>query len=271
MLQKLRARPLLTSLLIVGLYGLWFILPMFFVDMPSGTPETGIEGALKMWKPELITAGVLVAIISVLGWWREVGFRAIERGGVKYLIPILLLILFMLNAAWVLNPSPAWCLGFKSPTQLVALLSMILLLGLVEEGVFRGVFFYGLSTRFSPLATVLISAGLFGVFHFVNVFAGASVIGTTFQATHAAAMGFLYASLRLRLGAIWPLMILHGLWDFSLFVLQSATHPETASQGELSLGAGLLVSLPALTYGLFVYWRWSKSSKKSAESLGFSL
>ena len=265
MLQRLRNRPLLTSLLVVLLYGLWFIVPMFFTQMPPDAHGTvGIEGALKMWKSELITAGVLVLIVSILGWWREIGFRSIKRGGVKFLLPILLLILLMLNLAWVADESHSWFLGFQSPLQLVSLLSVIVLLGLVEEGVFRGVFFYGLSTHFSPLVTVLLSAGLFGLFHFVNIFTGAAIMDTVFQATHAAAMGFLYASLRLRIGAIWPLILLHGLWDFSLFVLQSTTQAGAQPQSDSTLSAGFAIAVPALVYGIFVYWQWSRTSKENS-------
>jgi len=256
MLKTLKNTSLLTSLLIVLLYALWFIVPMLFTEMdPNAKGITGIEGALKEAQPELITGFVLLLFLSLLGWWKNIGFVSIKKGGVKFLLPILLVILIILNFSWVLDESQKWFWGFDSPLQLLTLLGVMFLLGFVEEGIFRGVLFYGLSTKLTPFFTVFISALVFGLFHFVNLFSGAELVTTIFQAIHAFAMGFLYASLRLKIGAIWPLMIIHGLWDFSLFVLQSTVKQ---TQENISLSAGLSIAVPALLYGLFVYWRWSK-------------
>jgi membrane protease YdiL (CAAX protease family) len=254
MLNMLRKKPLLSSILVVALYGLWFVVPMFFVERkPDAHGVNSIADTLKIWSDELITALVLVAIITLLGWWRKVGFRSINYGGFKFIVPIILLILTILNLAWVTDDSGKWFMGFDSPIQIFEMLGVMLLLGFVEEGVFRGVFLYGLSSRFSPFYAVLVSALVFGSFHFVNIFVGADPIDTIYQATHAAAMGFLYGSLRLRLGAIWPLMILHGLWDMSLFILGSVNNSDPTSQST-NIISGLSITAPALIYGIFVFW-----------------
>ena len=258
MLKKLKDNPLLTAILIVILYGLWFVIPMFIKEVdPNAHGIKGIEGSIAMWSSELITATVLAILISLLGWWKQIGFTHIEKGGLKFLIPIFLIALLFLNLAWLQDQSGKWLLGFESPAQLLSLVAVILLLGFVEEGVFRGALFYGLSTKFTPLFTVILTAAIFGLFHFVNLFQGASFDQTLYQVIHASAMGFLYASLRLRLSAIWPLMLMHGFWDFSLFVLQSAQTQEKT--GEMSMMVGLGIAVPAFFYGLFVYWRWNKT------------
>lgn len=261
MLNRLKQNPLLAASLIVLLYGLWFVVPMFFTQMdPHAKGIQGIESAIKMWKSELITSLALALIIGLLGWWKQIGFVAVKKGGMKFLLPILAISLLILTGTWLDEGSQKWLLGFDSPMQLLSLIAVILMLGFVEEGVFRGALFYGLSTKFTPLFTVILTALLFGVFHFVNLFQGAPFDQTLYQVIHAGAMGFLYAALRLRLGAIWPLMILHGFWDFALFVLQETTkHQET---GILSTSVGLSVGLPALLYGIFVYWRWIKTQDR---------
>jgi membrane protease YdiL (CAAX protease family) len=268
MLKSLKRKPLLTSLLIISLYALWFLVPMIFKDMdPNAKGIAGIAKAIKEVKAELITGSVLVLFLTILGWWKNIGFVRIKKGGVKFLLPILILALIILNVAWVMDESNKWFLGFNSPQQLLLLVVTMLMLGFVEEGLFRGVLFYGLSTKLTPLYTVTISAFIFGLFHFVNIFTGAEVIATVYQAIHAFAMGFLYASLRLKIGAIWPLMIMHALWDFSLFTIQSSV--KIKGSEDISLGSGLAVALPALTYGLFVYWRWSKENS-SKNTISFS-
>ncbi len=260
MLKKLQKNPLQTAFLIVILYGLWFIVPSLYNGIdPNASAKVGIEGALEMGISELITSSVLVVFISLLGWWKIIGFRRIEAGGLKFLIPIFSIILIILALSFSFDKSDAWFLGFTSPLQFLAVLGVMLLLGFVEEGIFRGVLFYGLSQKLSPLMTVFLSAFIFGLFHFVNILTGEPVVATFYQVIHAFAMGFLYAALRLRVKAIWPLMILHGLWDFSLFISQSTVQLGVATPDDIPVTAGLSIAVPALLYGLFVYWRWSKT------------
>ncbi len=258
MLRFLKKRPVYAALLLVGAYALWFVLPYLFITPdPKAKGMVGIAGALKQADAEMITAGVLLAYIGLLGWWREVGFVRVNRGGWKFLLPIFLLVVLILGIALAFSKESGWFLGFLGPLQLMQLLGVMLLLGFVEEGIFRGVLFYGLSTRLTPFFTVLVTALVFGAFHMVNVFVGAPVDASFFQSIHAFAMGFLYASLRLRLGAVWPLMILHALWDASLFVMQTNLHLAAPNSGGATLISALIVAAPAMLYGIFVYYRWT--------------
>ncbi|NKQ41293.1 MAG: CPBP family intramembrane metalloprotease [Sulfurovum sp.] len=259
MLNLLRRNPLLSALLIVLMYGLWFVVPMFFMEVdPKAHGAEGIDGVMKEGVPELITASVLVVLVTLLGWWKKIGFCAIKPGSIKFIIPIVLLIMLMLGASFYSDTSDTWFLGFHSPTQLSLMIGTMLLLGFVEEGVFRGVLLYGLNSKFAALYAVFVSSLIFGLFHFVNLATGADLVSTTYQVIHAFSMGFLYAALRLALGAIWPLIILHGLWDFSVFVMQTAMPSHDVVQGNFSVVSGAMMAIPALTYGIFVYWRWSK-------------
>jgi len=265
MLTKLKKQPLLMSMLIVFLYALWFVIPALLHGIdPHAHGLSGIGGALSMWRSELITAVVLILLVSWLGWWRQIGFKSVAKGGWKFLFPILLIALVFLNMAWVIDTSGKWFMGFSSPIELFSLIGVVLLLGFVEEGIFRGVLFYGLRTKLTPLFTVILTAVIFGLFHFVNLIEGATFDQTLFQALHAGAMGFLYASLRLHLDAVWPLMLTHSFWDFSLFTLQSAHHTEAVVEGSMPLSLGFMIAAPALLYGVFVYWRWRKSIRIAA-------
>jgi len=267
-IKKLRENPLFTALFLVTIYALWFIVPMFFKDIdPNAKGIVGIEGAIKEGWHELVTASALVIFLSLLGWWQKIGFTSIKKGSFKFILPIIVIILIVLNLSWVYDTSGKAFMGFDSTLQLLRLLGVMLLLGFVEEGIFRGVLFYGLRSHFTPLASVFTSALIFGLFHFVNIFTGAEVLTTLYQVIHAFAMGFLYASLRLKLGALWPLIILHAMWDFSFFILQSTIQsPDNTS---VSMTAGLSISIPALIYGIFVYWRWSKSTYTTMDKINY--
>ena len=268
MLQKLRNNPLMAASFVVVIYALWFILPQYFITVdPKQNGITGVSQAIGLWKAELAVSLVLIMIVSLLGWWKKIGFRSINPGGTKFLLAPLTLILIILGFAWKLNESANWYFAFDSSVQLLTLFLVMLMLGFTEEGIFRGILFHGLESKFTPWMTLLLSAVLFGLFHYVNLLVGAKFYVTSYQVVHAGAMGFLYAALRLRIGAIWPIMILHGLWDASLFILHDVTMTNTTPKVEEATSfsplLAIALALPAATYGLFVYWRWSKWSRKS--------
>jgi len=271
MLQKLRNNPLLSASLVVLIYALLFILPQFFITAdPKQNGITGISQAIGLWKAELIVSILLIIIVSLLGWWKKIGFRSINPGGTKFLLAPLALILIIFGFAWTMNESANWYFGFESSTQLLTLFLVMLMVGFTEEGIFRGILFHGLESKFTPWMTLLLSAVLFGLFHYVNLLVGAKFYVTSYQVVHAGAMGFLYAALRLRIGAIWPLMILHGLWDASLFILHDVNMTNTTQKVEEATSfsplLAIILALPAATYGLFVYWRWYKWSHRPITS-----
>ncbi|BAF71362.1 CPBP family intramembrane glutamic endopeptidase [Sulfurovum sp. NBC37-1] len=265
MLKKFRDNPLSTAFIIIGIYGFWFISPVLFGFYNPDKPVLdGIAGGISQWKNQLIIGFVLVGILTVLGWWKTIGFTKMNPGSIKFLLPIFILAMLMLITAWMLNDNQQnWFAGFSSSSEFFILLLVMLILGFTEEGIFRGILFYGLGSKFTPLYTVLLSAVIFGLFHYINILAGKPFAATSYQVIHAMGMGFLYASLRLHIGAIWPLMILHGIWDFSLFTLvtvlaqnnQGATEHITQFS---ALGAGA-VAFPAISYGIFIYWHWHKT------------
>jgi len=272
MINKIKNNPLITAFSIITLYAFWFLSPIIFgLDKPNTHNLNGIEEGIMQWKNQLIISTVLIAILSLLGWWRAIGLKKMNAGSIKFLLPIFLLSLLFLNIAWVLDENPQnWFAGFKSSSQFFTLLLIMLTLGFTEEGIFRGILFYGLKSKFAPFYTILLSALIFGLFHYVNLIVGKPLGETSYQVIHAMGMGFLYASLRLRIGAIWPLMILHALWDFSLFTLQtvqSQIDPNSVKQiTAFSAIGAFTLALPALSYGLFVYWRWSKTHDKKLYS-----
>ena len=255
--------PLLIAFGIILLYALWFIVPYYLGLNIHNHAIKGIEGGISQWKNELIVSLFLIITISTLKWWHIIGFRKIEKGGLKFIWPIFIVACIILNMAWMMGDESLWFAGFKTPSIFFTLLIVMIGLGFVEEGIFRGFLFYGLKTLVSPFATLVLSATIFGLFHFVNILTYAPLIDTTYQVIHAGGMGFLYAALRLRLGAIWPLMLLHGFWDFSLLTLQtvqSHNSPITNVSSHFSLLWAVGMVLPALIYGSFVYWRWEKTT-----------
>jgi len=152
--------------------------------------------------------------------------------------------------------------------HLAVLIFMTLLVGVFEEGLFRGILMKGARTRFGPLTAVLIASVLFGFMHIVNYISGQPLPDTMTQILHAAIGGFMYGMLRLRIGALWPVILLHGFWDMAVATVGSTV----AGIGGSGSSAGavdapvdksadftsFIVMMPELFYGLFMVWIWKR-------------
>ena len=265
-------KPLLVTLIVLVVYAAWFILPVFFADTSnvSASKAIGVKGAISQFATEAIIAIALFITISSLRWWRKIGFQAINSGGMKFLLPPIFLIILLTVIVAIVKPDSPGFLGFSNLQEFMLISLVILLLGFNEELIFRGITFFGFRSIFSPLTAIIITALIFGLFHYVNLLAGQGFSETSYQVIHATAAGFMYGALLLRIGAIWPVMIFHGVWDLSIFNIQTMLGVIKAniasvtpvSTVDFSLIHALLMMLPAMLYGSFVYWRWSLLEKR---------
>lgn len=258
-LKKLSSRPLLAALIVYAVYISIFIVPGLLSEPAvDDIGIVGIEGVLGQWSFQLFFALFFIIIITALGWWRKIGFVAPNPRGSKFIILPLLYVGLILFANWTTAVNPVEY--FLEPGRLLQLLAFLIIclgVGFTEESMYRGILFFGLTSKYSTLIAVIVSSIIFGVFYYVNLFIGASLVDTNYQVLHAVAAGFMYAALRLRIGAIWVVMIFHALWDFMVFLGQSiGSHdtPEVAASVEPVQVMFMLA--PPLLYGIFVYWRW---------------
>ena len=110
---------------------------------------------------------------------------------------------------------------YKGPAQLFAILSM-LLIGYIEELVFRGFLFKALIPRDGVPTAVIISSVTFGIGHIVNLLAGQASLETMLQVLFAISWGFIFTMVFHKSGSLIPCIIAHGLIDvFSKFAAAS--------------------------------------------------
>ncbi len=116
---------------------------------------------------------------------------------------------------WVLTTGNLWGgLGvrYSGMAQVCAVLSM-LLVGYVEELLFRGFLFRALLKKDGPTLAIIISAVTFGMGHIVNMLAGQASLETLLQVCFAVAWGFIFTYAYYKGGSLWPCVIVHGLVD----------------------------------------------------------
>ena len=92
-------------------------------------------------------------------------------------------------------------------------------MGFFEEIVFRGcVLTLVMKNRrkntLDLFVSILISSAIFGVFHLVNIFAGASPAAVILQVGYSTLIGAMCAVVMMKTGCIWYCVLLHSVYNF---------------------------------------------------------
>jgi uncharacterized protein len=152
---------------------------------------------------------IIVAImLTEMSWWKAVGFRFPDRRGdlLYFLVPFILMFINFIPGVEV-----------KSFRYLLEVAVITLMVGFVEEVIFRGLMLHSLKGR-GLWKAAIITALLFGLTHALNVLTGKSLAEDVAQILYAVAIGFAFAALVLRTGILWPLILAHWLINFINFI-----------------------------------------------------
>lgn len=90
---------------------------------------------------------------------------------------------------------------------------------LIEEIVFRGILLYLCldylrNAKLKYFFAALISTAIFALFHLINLFTTADVLGTLMQVGYTFLIGGMFAVMMLKTNNIWLCVIIHALFDF---------------------------------------------------------
>jgi hypothetical protein len=199
--------------------------------------ETTLKGAVL---PLGVAAVLLVITTTALGWWRPALF---ERQRSQHRWPIIAPVVMAIAA--VLNLFNTDWSKFDA-AFLMSLLALGVLVGFSEELMSRGLLLTSLRSSVREGWVWFISSALFGLMHMLNVLTGGVFQDTIGQAGLAFASGTAFYIMRRVTGSLIWAMVLHGLWDVSVFSVGFAPK-------ELSF-APLLVFLVAALSLASVYW-----------------
>lgn len=198
-------------------------------------PLLGISGWYAGIFVNVLCAVFAAGLVSYLGLWRRIGFTTWWRGRTAALLLIVPLgeaLLWLFPAGLVEEPP-----GFG----LWAL--TLLLVGFNEELISRGVVLERLRRGFGPYTAVGLTAALFGLQHlsaFATTSRGGYDIATNVLVSGC--YGFALAAYQFRFAWIWPLILIHGLADFTTILTSGGL-------GDLLVGVTLVVFI---AYGILV-------------------
>ncbi len=168
----------------------------------------------RLWYalPTLFGCTFLVIAISVLGWWRLVLFDRARSG------PRWVWILPAAIAGLILHNFSGLQFARLTPELLLWSTLGAVGVGFGEETITRGSMIVGLRSRFPEVRVWLISTLLFSALHVPNVLFGLPLAAMPVQVLLTFIFGSGMYAIRRTSGTLILPMILHGLWDSSLFL-----------------------------------------------------
>ena len=187
---------------------LWFALLWIAVYCAVSIPirgSLGDESLAMLLGLAAIAAGILL-VVKKLHLEQKYGLVKWQGGAKDYLFFLPVLILTTGNL-W-----DGFGMAYSGAAQVYAVLSM-LLVGLVEELIFRGFLFRALLERDPAPMAITISAVTFGIGHIVNLLAGQGGLETLVQVFFAIAWGFMFTLLFYQSGSLLVCIAVHGLVD----------------------------------------------------------
>ncbi|MBE5780721.1 MAG: CPBP family intramembrane metalloprotease [Clostridiales bacterium] len=124
-------------------------------------------------------------------------------------------------------------------------MAAMVLVGFVEEVIFRGFLFRAMEKEGVTMA-IVVSSLTFGIGHIINLISGnLALVPALCQVCYAAAAGFLFVIILYRGGSLWPCVLTHSALNaLSVFSLEAA-----AGEGALIL-TSLIHCAIALGYAL---------------------
>ena len=169
--------------------------------------------------PVAVSVVFVLVLVGWLGWWPRVRREPLRLGRWAWIFPAAMLV-----SALVMTDYSR--LGDVGTSLVLALLATTLLVGIGEEVMFRGVALW--ATRdlsgWSEVKAALVTAVIFGGVHITNIFTeGPGALG---QAVVVSVAGlFFYIARRVSGGLLVPVVV-HAVWDFSLFSSNLGSDPD---------------------------------------------
>ena len=220
---------------------IWFAVLWILVYCLALNPIRGNLGDESIWMTIvlLVIAALATAFIKNNRLEKKYGLTGWPRNTKRYLFFI---------PMWILATGNLWGgfgIAYDGMGQVFAVVSMILV-GYVEEVIFRGFLFKALISKNGIKPAIIISSVTFGLGHIINLLSGQASLETVIQIFFAIAWGFIFTFVFYKCGSLIPCIIAHSLIDvFSLFVNES--HNDMT--GRIYIGVTIAV---AIVYGIYL-------------------
>ena len=245
--MKKQSNTWLVSLIV---FVVWMVIVFGGELLAVGGDPTGLDAMVQSQiVPALVIAPIfLFIVVAYFNRWQESGLKWVDNNRS-------LLLLWLPALAIIINLALGLPANTTGGRVLLIVLVNTLLVGISEELMFRGILLHGARSRYRFWTAILIVTVLFGLIHALNGFITGDFGAALFQSVTAFSSGFMFMGLRLRQNSLFPVMLIHGLWDFSVF-----------SAGQATMAIALVSIAFVITF--FFYGLWLLRGYRHAETVG---
>lgn len=195
------------------------------------------------------SAAAFLLIIVWLTRWNDLGLGKPKTDGLlKFIwLPLLYIAVFIVYAFTKDNSS-------LTPAVVGIVFINTMIVGFSEELAYRGILWGAARKTMAFWPAALLVSAMFGSVHIANGFLTGEFGEALVQAIIAGSSGFAYLAIRLRTASLWPILIIHGLWDFGIFMMGFGdTRDANASSSMLTdLAGGLGLVAPLVLFGFWL-------------------
>lgn len=235
----------------------WFFFT-FGLQFVMGTHESGID--LSEIVSKQLNYGIFLSALTCLifAYFGKHQIRVGLSGSRKFtdkviIIPIIFIIIAQIGA---------FTGGAYSNSSFVTwVLINTLFVGISEEMMFRGIFMSSFTNKFGYWPAVIWTSLIFGGIHVLNGFITGDFAMATLQAFMATCSGLLFLGIRVRTLSIITAIILHWIWDFTVFISGTVITP---TEDLVSLIPSMLLVIAPVIFGIIGIL--SLRNKKAAEA-----
>ncbi|WP_189488096.1 CPBP family intramembrane glutamic endopeptidase [Asticcacaulis endophyticus] len=230
----------------LSVFVIWLGLTIGLDQILSGGQQMPLSDVVKngvgiSW----VLAAVFAVVVGLMADRKAVGFQAPRP--LKSLRVIWLPVVYLL-VVLAMVMAKGW-----PPAQVIMFVAInTALVGISEEVMCRGILLRGFLTRLTIWPAIWLSCLAFGLMHVLNVFITGQFIEAVIQATAAFMTGVGYMAVRIRTRSLYPMIIIHALWDFLVFMLATGSPPPDGAAAVSAVFAPVLLTLPMFLYGLFL-------------------
>jgi len=226
----------------------WFALGFTIIVLQLLGLVVVIVGARMLGFPELpvrVAATLVTTIVPLIfiwwvGWWEDAGFVSTTQNAYALTVPLIFMF-FPLVLFGTID---------MAPQRVNLLLVAVLLTGISEEAVYRGLYIRAF-LPFGKWQAVLLPALLFASAHIVQSLGGGMTVQENLvQIINAFVYGVMLGAVRLRINNVWPLIILHTLID--LFWVTAGLFEGVISLADIPLSFYLIEWIPSIVAAIYL-------------------
>lgn len=205
------------DIIILVLLAAAFVILIVFEAVKIRFSDDGVlNSLLKEFIPRIAVGGVLVAVTALLGE-KKILLPKLNRihFDLLWCIPCFLVVLANFPFTALISGN-----AVIERTDLIWLFVLkCLSVGLMEEALFRGLVqstVYGVFDKkpYAKLKTVAVTSAVFGLFHLLNLFAGAGIGPTLMQVGYSFLIGAMLSAVLIKTDNLWLCVLLHAGFDF---------------------------------------------------------